>query len=125
MIIKPTFAAGSLTLHGKVNGMANESTVDILYQLGMTQDLGTAARIKALLDWLGDSARVALQRNSMDSAPSHYPTSRLGSAADLPNPAAAHVHCVAAILWQSQDLPVTYDLPSLVTRDLLRYVVNY
>ncbi len=31
-------------LHGKVNGMANESTVDILFQLGAIQDAGTSAR---------------------------------------------------------------------------------
>ena len=34
----------ALPLHGKMNGMANESTVDILYQLGVHQDPATAAR---------------------------------------------------------------------------------
>ena len=33
-----------MPLHGKVNGVANESTIDIIYQLGKTQDPGTARR---------------------------------------------------------------------------------
>ena len=103
--------------------MANESTVDILYQLGMTQDEGTATRVRALLDWLGDSARVALQRSHagdyMDAT--HYVSStRVQSTTDLPNPAPAHIHCMAAILWQSHELPVSYDLAGITTRDLLR-----
>lgn len=42
--------AGWTPLHSKVNGIANESTIDILYQLGMTVDEGTHVR------WVLDAA---------------------------------------------------------------------
>ena len=33
-----------LPFHGKVSGSASEPTIDILYQLGVTQDEGTSER---------------------------------------------------------------------------------
>lgn len=38
----------------------------------------------------------------------------------LPSPAPSHIQCVSAILWQSNDLPVEYDLGSLITRELVK-----
>ena len=110
-----------MPLHGKVNGVSNESTVDILFKLGTRQDEGTEARLKALLAWLSDSARVGLQKSSASSSPSGESHSvHSGQQADLPTPAPRHIHCIAAILWHSHDLPVSYSLASLLTRDLLR-----
>ncbi len=43
---------------------------------------------------------------------------------ELPTPAPAHVHCVAAILWWSHENPVTYNLQNIVTKDLLRLVLS-
>ena len=111
-----------LPLHGKMNGVANESTVDILYQLGVHQDLATAARVKALTHWLGDSARVALQKTHGFPDEGYRPLPRQLAHVDLPSPAPSHVHCVAAILWHSHELPASYNLPSIITRDLLRFV---
>ena len=104
-----------------MNGIANESTIDILYQLGMTQDCGTASRIKALLQWLEDSAQLALQRARsahQDSGYNSFP--RRHTTPDLPAPAPAHIYCIAAILWSSQELAATYNLEELVTDHLLR-----
>lgn len=33
-------------------------------------------------------------------------------------PSPSHLHCVAAILWHSYELPVDYDLHALLSRDL-------
>ena len=33
-------------------------------------------------------------------------------------PSPSHLHCVAAILWHSYELPVDYDLPALLNREL-------
>ena len=35
---------------------------------------------------------------------------------NYPSPAPAHVHCVAAILWYSHDMPVTYNLHGIVSK---------
>jgi len=117
----PDDTVTTLPLHGRVSGMANESTIDILYQLGTKQDSGTPARLKALMDWLGDSARVALQkshggysRDSYNGMPHHSMMH-----VDLPSPAPAHVHCVAAILWHSHELPVTYNIRAVISKELL------
>ena len=37
-------ASSGIPLHGKLNGIATPSTIDILFQLGITQDEGTPAR---------------------------------------------------------------------------------
>ena len=76
----------------------------------------------ALAGWLGDNARVALQRTGVCVEGDYRPrrSSHMRST-DLPSPAPIHIHCVAAILWHSQELPVTYDLKGIITRDLLRF----
>ena len=45
-----------LPLHGKINGMANESTIDILFQLGMSQDAGTYARYYIDVKYYGNDS---------------------------------------------------------------------
>ena len=37
-------ASSGVPLYGKLNGVATPSTIDILFQLGITQDEGTPAR---------------------------------------------------------------------------------
>lgn len=37
-------------------------------------------------------------------------------------PSPSHLHCVAAILWHSYELPVDYDLPTLLNRELFESV---
>ena len=79
-----------------------------------------------MTDWLGDSARVALQRihggdTTQGLLRDGYPgLPRTGLAVDLPSPAPAHVHCVAAVLWESRERRVNYNLPGIVSRELLR-----
>ncbi|XP_062620865.1 baculoviral IAP repeat-containing protein 6-like [Saccostrea cucullata] len=104
---------------GKVCGQANESTVELLYQLGMVQDHGTRLRVQALLSWLKDSARLALQRSSLSTSEGYRRVQQ--ELSSLPSPAPSHIQVVSAILWQSNDLPVEYDLGGLVTRELVRY----
>ena len=113
-------AGGGHIYLGRVNGVASPYTVEILYQLGITQDTGTRSRVHALLRWLADSAQSHLHRTAMDRG------HRMGVFAPDPSstlstsPASEHVHCVAAILWYSHELPVDYDLLSLLTPDLIR-----
>ena len=77
-----------------------------------------------MLEWLGDSARVCLQRLG-EQGDDGYRTLPRDGTPDIPSPAPAHVHTIAAILWQSQELPVTYDLQAMVTKELLKYENGY
>ncbi|KAG9344610.1 hypothetical protein JZ751_011282 [Albula glossodonta] len=110
-------------LFGRLNGLSSDSTIDILYQLGTTQDPGTKDRIQALLQWVQDSSRVAaLKRSghmgyvSPSSSPREY---------GLLMPSPSHLHCVAAILWHSYELPVDYDLPVLLNRELFELLYGW
>ncbi|XP_041107829.1 baculoviral IAP repeat-containing protein 6-like isoform X5 [Polyodon spathula] len=110
-------------LFGRLNGLSSDSTIDILYQLGTTQDPGTKDRIQALLQWVHDSSRVAaLKRGghisyvSPNNSPREY---------GLLMPSPSHLHCVAAILWHSYELPVDYDLPILLNRELFELLYNW
>lgn len=40
-------------------------------------------------------------------------------------PSPSHLHCVAAILWHSYELPVDYDLHVLLNRELFESVVVF
>ena len=77
--------------------------------------------VKALTDWLQDCGKLATQRsrNQNDVGGMRGYSRQLGSI-ELPSPAPAHVHCVAAILWYSHDLPVTYNIHGIVSKELLR-----
>uniref|UniRef100_A0A4W3K7A1 Dual E2 ubiquitin-conjugating enzyme/E3 ubiquitin-protein ligase BIRC6 n=1 Tax=Callorhinchus milii TaxID=7868 RepID=A0A4W3K7A1_CALMI len=110
-------------LFGRLNGLSSDSTIDILYQLGTTQDAGTKDRIQALLKWVYDSAGVAaLKRGghvgilNAESTPREY---------GLLMPSPSHLHCVAAVLWHSYELPVEYDLTGLLNRELFELLYNW
>ncbi|XP_060789217.1 baculoviral IAP repeat-containing protein 6 isoform X8 [Neoarius graeffei] len=111
-------------LFGRLNGLSSDSTIDILYQLGTTQDPGTKDRIQALLQWVYDSSRVAALKQNC-------PSGIMGPAASqsreygLLMPSPSHLHCVAAILWHSYELPVDYDLPTLLSRELFELLYNW
>uniref|UniRef100_A0A8C9ZQ87 Dual E2 ubiquitin-conjugating enzyme/E3 ubiquitin-protein ligase BIRC6 n=1 Tax=Sander lucioperca TaxID=283035 RepID=A0A8C9ZQ87_SANLU len=115
-------------LFGRLNGLSSDSTIDILYQLGTTQDSGTKDRIQALLQWVHDSSRVAAHKMS---GPMGYPGAGAGSSSaslreyGLLMPSPSHLHCVAAILWHSYELPVDYDLPALLNRELFELLYNW
>ncbi|MEQ2236532.1 Baculoviral IAP repeat-containing protein 6 [Ilyodon furcidens] len=113
-------------LFGRLNGLSSDSTIDILYQLGTTQDSGTKDRIQALLHWVYDSSRVAAHKMSF---PTGYSAAGSSSASSreygLLMPSPSHLHCVAAILWHSFELPVDYDLPGLLNRDLFELLYNW
>ncbi|KYO23913.1 baculoviral IAP repeat-containing protein 6 isoform B [Alligator mississippiensis] len=110
-------------LFGRLNGLSSDSTIDILYQLGTTQDPGTKDRIQALLKWVSDSARVAAMKKSgrISYICPNSSTREYG----LLMPSPSHLHCVAAILWHSYELLVEYDLPALLDRDLFESLFNW
>ncbi|XP_078085695.1 dual E2 ubiquitin-conjugating enzyme/E3 ubiquitin-protein ligase BIRC6 isoform X6 [Mustelus asterias] len=110
-------------LFGRLNGLSSDSTIDILYQLGTTQDPGTKDRIQALLKWVYDSAGVAALKRSghMATVNSENVTREYG----LLMPSPSHLHCVAAVLWHSYELPVEYDLPGLLNRELFELLYNW
>ncbi|KAL8592605.1 hypothetical protein ACOMHN_026535 [Nucella lapillus] len=115
-------AAGHVYL-GRVNGVSSPYTVEILYQLGTTQDSGTMSRVHALLSWLDDTAqahihRVAVSRDHRMGCPE--PSPKLTN-----SPASEHVHCVAAILWYSHERSVDYNLPVLLTPDLIKHLYQW
>ncbi|KAK6180714.1 hypothetical protein SNE40_008714 [Patella caerulea] len=103
---------------GKVSGFANQSTVEILYQLGTIQDTGSRHRVCALLDWLCDCARKGIERANMTTR-GFAGLYRGDNPSSLSNPAPTHIHCIAAILWHCQSLPVQYDLIGLLNQDLV------
>ncbi|XP_029637353.1 baculoviral IAP repeat-containing protein 6 isoform X1 [Octopus sinensis] len=129
LLRKPSFLGqpdDSVSFMGKVSGVANDSTIEILYQLGTLQDSGTPARLKALIVWLGDSAEVALQKSEMLSLNNGYgPAPHEAPYFTLPHPAAPHVHCIAAILWYSHSLPVRNELRTIITPQLFRSVYEW
>uniref|UniRef100_A0A673KPC9 Dual E2 ubiquitin-conjugating enzyme/E3 ubiquitin-protein ligase BIRC6 n=1 Tax=Sinocyclocheilus rhinocerous TaxID=307959 RepID=A0A673KPC9_9TELE len=111
-------------LFGRLNGLSSDSTIDILYQLGTTQDPGTKDRIQALLQWVYDSSRVAALKQSSPLSyvgPSAPPSREYG----LLMPSPSHLHCVASVLWHSYELPVDYDLPGLLNRELFELLYNW
>ncbi|XP_054832768.1 baculoviral IAP repeat-containing protein 6 isoform X2 [Eublepharis macularius] len=110
-------------LFGRLNGLSSDSTIDILYQLGTTQDAGTKDRIQALLKWVSDSARVAAMKKSgrINYICPNSSTREYG----LLMPSPSHLHCVAAILWHSYELLVEYDLPALLNRELFESLFNW
>lgn len=65
---------------------------------------------------MSDSARVAALKRSgrLSSVSPHASPVEYG----LLMPSPSHLHCVAAILWQSYELLVEYDLPALLDREL-------
>uniref|UniRef100_A0A2K6ES84 Baculoviral IAP repeat containing 6 n=1 Tax=Propithecus coquereli TaxID=379532 RepID=A0A2K6ES84_PROCO len=110
-------------LFGRLNGLSSDSTIDILYQLGTTQDPGTKDRIQALLKWVSDSARVAAMKRSGRINYVCPNSSAIEYGLLMPSP--SHLHCVAAILWHSYELLVEYDLPALLDRDLFELLFNW
>nr|XP_029525396.1 baculoviral IAP repeat-containing protein 6-like isoform X14 [Oncorhynchus nerka] len=111
-------------LFGRLNGLSSDSTIDILYQLGTTQDLATKDRIHALLQWVHDSSLVAAHKRS---GPVGYIRQSSSSSREygLVMPSPSHLHGVAAILWHSYELPVNYDLPVLLNRELFELLYNW
>uniref|UniRef100_A0A8C8S4L7 Dual E2 ubiquitin-conjugating enzyme/E3 ubiquitin-protein ligase BIRC6 n=1 Tax=Pelusios castaneus TaxID=367368 RepID=A0A8C8S4L7_9SAUR len=110
-------------LFGRLNGLSSDSTIDILYQLGTTQDPGTKDRIQALLKWVSDSARAAaMKKNGRISYICPNSSTREYG---LLMPSPSHLHCVAAILWHSYELLVEYDLPALLNRELFESLFNW
>lgn len=82
-------------------------------------------RIQALLQWVHDSSRVAAHKMSGQVG---YVGSSCSSSASsreygLLMPSPSHLHCVAAILWHSYELPVDYNLHALLNRDLFESVI--
>jgi len=73
-----------------------------------------------MLQWLGDSARVALQRKAAFSDDGYRLTPHTVPMATLPGPAPQHVHCIATALWYSCETRVDYNLSQHITKDLVR-----
>lgn len=76
--------------------------------------------MQAVLQWLGASSQQAVQKNAGGGSDPGREAGGCMWFSTLPNPAPAHVHCIAAVLWQSQELPVPYSLADIITMDLVR-----
>jgi len=78
------------------------------------------------MDWLGDNARVALQKSNVTSALSSEANDRFRtvvpqlSSVGLPAPAATHVHTIAAILWHNHEQMDNFDISDIITTELFR-----
>lgn len=83
----------------------------------------SSCRVEALLHWLEDCSKAAVAQAHVQH---QQPGTSSGSdsirmALDtLSCPSPEHVQCVAAILWYSVELPVTYPLHRLVSVELIR-----
>jgi len=80
----------------------------------------------ALMQWLGDSARVALQKSNItsalgsDSFDLFHTVLPQSSCIGLPAPAATHVHTIAAILWHNHEKMENFDISDIITTELFR-----
>lgn len=78
------------------------------------------------MHWLGDSARVALQKSNVMSVLSCENTDRFqsvlppSSCVGLPAPAPTHVHAIAAILWHNHEQMENFDISDIITTELFR-----
>ncbi|XP_035825485.1 baculoviral IAP repeat-containing protein 6 [Aplysia californica] len=120
---------------GKIHGSASPYTVEILYRLGTAQDENTHVRVEALLRWLEDCANACLTSRA-HATPSTSAGRPFGGAATsmtsggmfqnaLLCPSPEHVQCVAAVLWHSVELPVSYPLHTLLTTRLIRSLYEW
>ncbi|GFO34551.1 baculoviral iap repeat-containing protein 6, partial [Plakobranchus ocellatus] len=122
--------APAMSYLGKVHGIASPYTVEIIYRLGTTQDENTHERVAALLHWLEDCARSSLTQ-AQDVHPARNGNRSFGSYSvglgdnTLCNPSPEHVQCIAAVLWYSMELPVTYPLHRLVNVDSIRLLFDW
>jgi len=80
------------------------------------------------MNWLGDSARVALQKSkaaasplSSEDADRYQSVLPQSSCVGLPAPAANHVHTIAAILWHNHEQMENFDITDIITTQLFRY----
>uniref|UniRef100_A0A8C4Q1J4 Dual E2 ubiquitin-conjugating enzyme/E3 ubiquitin-protein ligase BIRC6 n=1 Tax=Eptatretus burgeri TaxID=7764 RepID=A0A8C4Q1J4_EPTBU len=107
-------------LMGRLNGLSSDSTVDIVFQLGTTQDTGTRERVKALISWVKDCAQLAVRNSNSPTSPALAPHER-----GLLAPSPSHVHCIAAVLWYSLEQQVEYDLPGMMGPELFQVVLSW
>ncbi|GFS25394.1 baculoviral IAP repeat-containing protein 6, partial [Elysia marginata] len=122
--------ASVMSYLGKIHGIASPHTVEIIYKLGTNQDENTQQRVSALLRWLEDCARANLTHyqdfessESSSRSFSFFNGSRGHNT--LCNPSPEHVQCVAAVLWHSVELPVSYPLQRLVSVDFIRLLYDW
>lgn len=84
-------------------------------------------RVEALLHWLEDCSKASVSKAYLQEQ-LQPGTSRGGSSRlmydTLSSPSPEHVQCVAAILWYSMELSVTYQLHKLVSVNFIRYVMS-
>lgn len=83
------------------------------------------SRIQALLHWVYDSSRVAGHKMGALAGYASAGSSSSSREYGLLMPSPSHLHCVAAILWHSFELPVDYDLPGLLNRELFESVLLF
>lgn len=98
-------------------------TFKILSRL-IKRALNLNCRIQALLQWVHDSSRVAGHKMNPMGYTATGSGFSTGSSREygLLMPSPSHLHCVAAILWHSYEMPVDYDLPALLNRELFESV---
>ncbi|XP_072169396.1 dual E2 ubiquitin-conjugating enzyme/E3 ubiquitin-protein ligase BIRC6-like [Diadema setosum] len=121
-----TFSHGEqdsgMFLLGRPSCLASDSSVDIIYQLGTGSDSGTRDRLQTLLDWLGDTARVALHmHSSYMRAPHTFSPVESG----LLHPAPIHVHCVAAVLWATFTQSTIHNMVNMITTELFSSIYEW
>ncbi|MEQ2215101.1 hypothetical protein XENOCAPTIV_027469, partial [Xenoophorus captivus] len=109
-----------------LTAFGNTSSATVNNPFLPSEDQVSKTRIQALLHWVYDSSRVAAHKMS---SPTGYSAAGSSSASSreygLLMPSPSHLHCVAAILWHSFELPVDYDLPGLLNRDLFELLYNW
>ncbi|XP_041468480.1 baculoviral IAP repeat-containing protein 6-like isoform X2 [Lytechinus variegatus] len=111
-----------LGLLGRPSSLASDSSVDIIYQLGTGSDPGTRERVQTLLDWLGDTARVALHmHSSYHRAPRTFSPIESG----LLHPAPIHVHCVAAVLWATHSQNNVQHMVNMIPTELFSSIYEW
>jgi baculoviral IAP repeat-containing protein 6 len=107
------------------------SVVELLSHLCLAQDSSTHARVGALLSWLHQSAITSKVRQTKLNKKVQRTNAfcvclqATVSKHESWSPCAAYVHAIAAILWNSHEKKVTYDLQALVTPELFHALADW
>ncbi|GAB6020665.1 hypothetical protein CHUAL_003335 [Chamberlinius hualienensis] len=98
-----------------------DSVMDIVHLLCTTIDAGTSERIKALLNWLLETANNAVEQRQQGTSDCRI------SGMKEPHgvPTQAFVHCIATILWSLNDTDFSGELARMLDAELLTRIISW
>lgn len=101
---------------------AIDSVVELIFRLCTCIDEATHDRISSLLNWLHETARIAINCTKQSGEENDIYTS-----VTIAPSVASYIHAAAAVIWESHEniQTLNYDLPSMITNELFRLVESF